>query len=203
MKPTQLLSVRKNATAYACLFFVLFAVLPAKAQRPRIGIKLGTAVTNCTIESTEPAIETSVKPSVTAGIFLHVPLKRRFSIRPSVEFVFKGAIINKKYNSYTSMREYIRFSYLDIPVNFLYDLPLGPNKFFVGGGPVISFLLNKNANPGAAGNDLGANVLAGFEWPIGAAFMVNYTHGFKNVSAGRYNETIKNYYIGITLGYWF
>jgi len=206
MERILLMPIRKNAPASCLLLIVLFSVLSAKAQKPRIGIKAGTAISNCTIKSTEPVIATTTKASVTAGLFVHIRLRRRFSVRSGVEYVSKGALISTTYNDYYSytVRGNLRFNYLDLPVNFLYDIPLGQNKLFTGGGPVISFLLNKNANPGVAGNDVGANILAGFEWPIGAAFIINYTHGFKNVSGNRYNETtIRNHYLGITLSYWF
>jgi hypothetical protein len=207
MKLSKLLSVPKNAAAFTSLFLIiLFSVLHAKAQRPGVGIKLGTAISNCTIKSTDPVIETSVKASVTAGLFVHYAVTKRFSIRPGVDYVTKGALINKSYNNYYSysVRENIRFSYLDIPVNFLYNITLGQNKLFAGAGPVMSFLLNKSVNRNVAGNDLGANIMLGFEWPLGAAFIINYTKGLKNVSGGHYNETtLKNYYLGITLAYWF
>jgi len=201
-----LMPIRKNAPASCLLLIVFFSVPQAKSQKLRVGIKAGTAISNCTIKSTEPVITTTSKASVTVGLFAHIRLRRRFSVRTGVEYVSKGALVDKTYTEYYSytVRGSFRFNYLDLPVNFLYDIPLGPNKLFAGGGPVMSFLLNKNANPGVAGNDVGANILAGFEWPIGAAFIINYTHGFKNISGNRYNETaIRNHYFGITLAYWF
>jgi len=204
MGPT--LPIQKNALACACLLLmVLFATLPAQAQKIRVGIKLGTAISNCTIKSVEPVIETTTKGGISGGLFAHIPLKKRLAIRPGVEFINKGAQIKKTYNGYYSysINENIRLSYLDVPVNLLYDMPFRTFKLFIGGGPVASFLLNKKNNKDISANDLGTNVLVGFEWPVGAALMINYTHGFKNVStSANKDNSIKNYYLGITLGYW-
>ena len=205
MEPTLL--TQKNTAACACLLFViLLAALPVQAQKARFGIKLGTAISNCAIKSAEPKIETTTKAGISAGLFVHLQIKKRLAIRPGVEFINKGALLNKIYNStYTySMRETIRLSYLDFPVNLLYDIPFGQYKVFIGAGPVASFLLNRKMNQSVSANDLGGNILAGFEWPIGAAFMINYTRGFRNVSTSANKATaIRNYYLGITLGYWF
>lgn len=137
-----------------------------------------------------------------AGIFVHIPVKGRFSIRPAVEFVSKGANADNRFNNY-SYDEKIQLSYLDFPVNFLLEFPLKKNKWFAGGGPVLSFLLNKDSYPGFKGNDLGVNVVAFYEWAIGASLALNFTQGLKNVFNNRNGGTIKNHYFGLTVGYRF
>jgi hypothetical protein len=206
MKSTLLAKKNEDLTFIILILIVLFAGIAAQAQKPRFGIKIGTSISNLTIKSAEPEIETTTKAGISGGLFVHFRLCKRLAIRPGVEFINKGAQLNKTYNSnYTySIRQNIRLSYLDLPVNLLYDIPFGQNKLFIGGGPVASFLLNRKYSQGVSANDLGINVLTGFEWPFGAAFMINYTHGLKNVSTSANKETaIKNYYLGITLGYWF
>lgn len=192
-----------------CLLLpALLLTLHAQAQKPKFGIKAGTAIANCRIKSANPGTKTSKRLSVTGGVFVHIPINKKFSLRPGIEFVCKGSLIteryNDSYNSYSFTRQ-LQLSYLDFPVNLLYEIPVRANKLFFGGGPVLSFLLNKELNRGIANNnDIGANLLAGYEWPIGASLFINYTHGFKNISALHTNgNRITNYYLGITLGYWF
>jgi hypothetical protein len=198
-----LLLFLKSSRLKTCLLLpALLSILHAQAQKPRFGIKAGTAISNCRIKSADPTAETSKKLSVTGGLFVHIPLNKKFSLRPGIEFVGKGALTTDRYNSYSYTR-HLRLSYLDFPVNLLYEIPVRSNKLLFGGGPVLSFLLNKEWNQGIANSDFGVNLLAGYEWPIGASLFVNYTHGLKNVSAHTSANKITNYYFGITLAYWF
>jgi hypothetical protein len=201
------LLIQKNARAHACLLLIVFfSVLHAQAQQPVIGIKAGTVISNCTVKSTYPVITTESRTSATVGLFVQFPLTKRLSIRPGIDYLSRGAIINKTYNEYYryTMTEGFRFAGLDLPVNLLYNIPIKEYKIFAGGGPVLSYMLNKQDNKNVPTTDIGANIMAGFEWPSGVHFMVNYTHGFRNISAHKWNETsLKNYYVGITLGYLF
>ena len=185
----------------------LLSILHAQAQKPRFGVKAGITIANCRIKSADPGTGTSKRISVIGGVFVHIPINKKFSLRPGVEFVCKGSQImgkyNDPYNSYSFTKE-LQLSYLDIPVNLLYEIPVRANKLFFGGGPVLSFLMNKIWNQGIANNDIGVNLLTGYEWPIGASVFINYTHGFKNISALYTNgNKVTNYYFGITVAYWF
>lgn len=207
MKSRLLLPLLKSRSLKICLLLhALLSVLHAQAQKPRFGIKAGTAISNCRIKSTDPGTETSKKLSVSGGLFVHIPIGKKFSLRPGVEFVGKGALITdsytSSYNSYSFTRQ-LKLSYLDVPINLLYEIPARSNKLLVGCGPVLSFLLNAGTNPGIYKNDIGANMLIGYEWPIGTSFFLNYTHGFKNINAYTGGNKIKNHYLGITLAYWF
>jgi hypothetical protein len=201
------LLIQKNALAHASLLLtVCFPVLHAQAQQPVVGIKAGTVVSNCTIKGTYPVIGTESKTSATVGLFVQFPLTKRLSIRPGIDYVTRGAIINRTYEEYYryTMTEGFRYAGLDLPVNLLYNIPINVYKIFAGGGPVLSYMLNQQDNKGVATTDIGANIMGGFEWPSGVHFMINYTRGLKNLSAHKWNETsLKNYYVGITLGYWF
>jgi hypothetical protein len=209
MKCKLLLSFLKSSPLKTCLLLpALLSILHAQAQKPRFGVKAGITIANCRIKSADPGTGTSKRISVIGGVFVHIPINKKFSLRPGVEFVCKGSLIKGRYtdpyNSYSFTRQF-HLSYLDFPVNLLYEIPVRANKLFFGGGPVLSFLMNKELNQGIVNNDdFGVNLLAGYEWPIGASIFINYTHGFKNISAAHiFGNKITNYYFGITLGYWF
>lgn len=209
MKSKLLLSQLTSRPLKTCLLLpALLSILHAQAQKPRFGVKAGTVIANCRIKSADPGTETSKRLSVIGGVFVHIPINKKFSLRPGIEFVCKGSQITGRYsdsyNSYSFTRQ-LQLSYLDFPVNLLYETPVRTNKLFFGGGPVLSFLMNKEWNRDIANNgDIGANLLAGYEWPIGASVFINYTQGFKNINAIHTNgNKITNYYFGITLGYWF
>lgn len=184
------------------LLALLFPFLQAQAQkeRPRVGIKAGAVISNLSVRAVDPIIETDKKISATVGVFVHIPVKGRFYIRPAVEYISKGAFTD--HNVYTYDKK-IQFSYLEIPVNLLHEFPHKKNKWFAGGGPVASFLLNKVVNRGIATYDVGVNVLAGYEWEIGVSLAVNFTQGLKNLVEDNNGGNIKNHFFGLTMGYWF
>lgn len=202
MKPKQTLSFR-----YYPLLAVLYCYLPVQAQKKlHIGVKAGADFSNLSFKAIDPVTNTKTKTSMTFGIFLQIPLEKHFSIRPSLEYVSKGAYTSEVsvYSFIYSWREKIQLTYLDVPVNLLYDLPHKRNKVLVGGGPVISFLLDSYQEVRYAGNDIGVNIMTGYEWPIGASICLNYTQGLKNVAPNKsYGGKIQNHYFGLTIGYWF
>lgn len=190
------------------LLAVLYSYIPVQAQkkRPHIGLKAGAAFSNLSFKAVDPVTNTDTKTSVTFGVFLHIPVEGRFSIRPSIEYVSKGTRSNEfsGYNNFYGWGRNIPLYYIDIPINLLYDFPLKKNKILIGAGPVLSFLLNKNQDAIYASNDIGVNIMTGYEWPIGASICLNYTQGLKNIAPNKsYGGNIQNHYFGLTIGYWF
>jgi hypothetical protein len=187
------------------LLIILYPFIPAQAQKVHFGIKAGAVYSNISFKAVDPIVTTDKKASATFGFFVHIPFKGRLSLRPSFEYVSKGAFTNELFLGIYPNRTKIQLSYLEIPVNLLYEWPLKRNKLLAGGGPVVSFLLNKQYGGQAYDNyDLGLNVLAGYEFALGVSFCLNFTQGFKNVVTRKMNgESIKNYCYGVTIGYWF
>ena len=189
------------------LLAVLYSYHPVQAQKKlHIGVKAGAAFSNLSFKAIDPVTNTNTKPSITFGIFLKIPLEKNFSIRPSLEYVSKGAFTSEAsvYSFIYSWREKIQLTYFEIPVNLLYELPHKRKKILMGGGPVISFLLDNYQEVRYAGNDIGVNIMTGYEWPIGASICLNYTQGLKNVAPNKsYGGKIQNHYFGLTIGYWF
>ena len=194
-----------RAVLKICLFSCpLLASLPSFPQKPKFGIKAGPVFSNCTIEYTDTFYTTTAKTktSFMAGVFVYIHAGKNFSFRPGIELVRKGIREKSKYSSYSSPRN---FTYLDFPLNALYETKCkNDNKILVGGGPVISYYITNDQQYGLATIDMGANVMLGYEWPIGASLNFNYTGGLKNVSAAKtYMSKLKNHYFGISVGYWF
>ena len=199
MEPKLTLSLR-----YYLLLTVLYSYIPAQPQIAHIGLKAGAVFSNISFKAVDPITGSDLKPSATFGVFVHIPVSKQFSIRPSLEYVSKGAFLNENILSTARFRSKLQFSYIDIPVNLLYSFPPGRNKVIAGGGPVISFLLHKEQDGRYANNDIGVNILAGYEWAIGASLCLNFTQGLKNIAPDKLNgENIQNHYFGLTIGYWF
>jgi hypothetical protein len=199
MKSKRMLPLR-----HYLLLAILYPCIPAQAQKAHFGMKAGVVFSNISFKAADPITETDTKASGTVGVFVHIPVKGRFSLRPSVEYVSKGAFATEYFLTYPNRRK-IQLSYFDIPVNVLYGIPHKRNKLIAGGGPVVSFLLStKFSERGYDSYDLGVNALAGYEWAFGGNVCLNFTQGLKNVLANKTNGgNIKNYCYGLTIGYWF
>lgn len=180
--------------------FFFSACIPVQAfpRQVRLGVKAGVVFSNATIQHVGGYdVSPKEKAGLTAGVFICIPVGPRLSFRPGAEMVIKG--FRAKNNSAT------RFSYIDFPVNLLCQLKTKhEQQVLVGGGPVLSCHFNRNWAYKLVDLDMGINLMAGYEWPIGASLNVNYTQGFMNVSADKtFVSNIRNRYFGVTVGYLF
>ena len=201
--------MRTNCTKKAYLLSIaLLPLFPAKAQF-HVGIKAGVTVSNISDNSSN-AINKDYRSRVlaTGGFFAHLNLGKKFVLRPELVLAGKGTKLKHTSTNPYNNTQYryinkITFTYLDIPVNLLYVIPIRGKKLLAGGGPAISFFLNNEDYYGTHTTDVGVNLLALYEWPIGFSLGVNYLQGLKNISYTYDNITTKNHYVGFTIGYWF
>jgi hypothetical protein len=190
----------------AAFFLLAFSAM----GQIKVGIKAGAAIANYSsvdIAANMPENAShSAKTGMIAGIHLDIPLKNYLFFRIGYDYVTKGAIDKQQYAGFTSAFER-QIRVFDFPLNILYKTgqPTG-RRFVVGGGVVPGVIISR----GAFGvgtlerTDFGANILAGYELPIGAYINLNFTKGLKNVAGDViYFESLKNNYFGITLGFLF
>lgn len=200
-----------NCTSKTWLLSIaLLSLLSARAQF-HFGVKAGVAIANISVKSSS-GTKTDYHSRVlaTGGFFAHINLGKKFLLRPELVITGKGAKARYTYtytynNTPTQYENTVRvtFNYIDIPINLLYAIPLGEKKLLAGGGPVVSFLLNKKANYGMDSNDLGVNLLLLYEWPIGFSIAANYMQGLEDITYNYNSNSTKNHYLGLTIGYWF
>ena len=159
---------------------------------------------------------------------LQLGLTSKFYAQPGVMFYNKG---RKFYSSYdTAVYNYFSIdakqfvNYIDIPLNVVYKIPInGKTKFFIGGGPYLSFFYNglekkeiylksgkfeteENKDlpvgdgPGKYKTfDLGVNGTAGIEF--GGVFIAgNFSRGLTDMYTATYDGSFKNQVYGVTLG---
>lgn len=158
----------------------------------------------------------------------------KMSIQPGLLYTTKGGVpysfsTNTATNNY-SRKDVLRLNYLEIPLNVLYNLPVGPGKIFIGGGPYIGIgisgkarytitdgpgetstnQINKgsiNVTYGSGDNDIkttdiGLGAKLGLTLKKGWLISFNYEHGFTNLSNDPgYNG--KNKTLSLSLGYSF
>ena len=117
-------------------------------------------------------------------------------------------------------------NYIEMPLNFLYNINTPKGKFFMGAGPSLGFGISgksKWKDGTESGSDdvkfgsgedddlkpfeIGANVLAGYLFKGGFMVSTNYNMGLSNLFPGDeslYGKiTQHNNYFGINIGYIF
>jgi hypothetical protein len=205
---TKTFLMRLSLPSGLLLFFTAFAS-SIKAQT-QVGIKLGLGLSMATVTSiSRPNTTRSFRSSAgfVAGAFLQVPLKGHWSLQPGLQFSRKGINEDYTYRSNNTSYSYSTsdgVTYLELPLNIIHSFKEKHSGFFIGAGPVISFSKNSNQYSGFKSTDVGADVLLGYQTPIGFSINLSYTHGFTNAAAGIYAfSEWRNRFAALTVGYLF
>jgi hypothetical protein len=169
------------------------------------------------------------------GAFAAYPVGK-ISIQTGLLYTTKGGVPysfsgNYTTNDYYNRKDVLRLNYLEVPLNILYNIPIGTNKVFIGGGPYIgigisgkeSYTITDNS-PGEAsanqvnkgsksvaygsgyddikGTDLGLGAKLGFALKKGWLISFNYEYGLTNLSNDP-SYSGENKILSLSLGYSF
>lgn len=215
------------------ILILLLAMLGFATTQAQVkfGIKAGYSVANMDRQYpasvTMPAAKTF--SGFHAGLLFDFILAENFSLQPELLYSAKGyhttptrpMMPGEPWSDEKPKINY-HYNYLELPVNFLYKLPLGPGKLFGGLGPYLAYGLHGKTtgipstpsftikfdgkatlNSGiihAKRFDAGANFIIGYELKMGLLVSANYSLGLTNNNPwSGYND--KNRYLGISLGY--
>ena len=182
------------------LLIIVFAPFFCRSQKPTVGIKLGLALSNVTLTPDNPP-NTSTRKGILGGVYLNIPSGKKIIIRPGIEVVSKGAVLDG--DSYRD-RYSMRFTYVDFPINILYKTSSIKGHLLAGGGPSIGVPIKDFYSSYNLKTEFGVNGLIGYEVPIGVSLNLNYNYGLSNASkGGEPGGKISNRYLGITIGYSF
>lgn len=191
-------------TKMANIFMVL-TTINATAQKPTVGLKAGLGFSDIKQKISNPDAEfnTFMKVAFSGGVFLNVPAGKKLVFHPEILFVSKG--YRAQYSNYKGSDP---LPYLDTYLNILYKPANKNGSFFIGAGPSLglpifgtSYIDNWSANRKA---DFGIHGLAGYEFPIGASVMLQYTYGLTNIiKQNDPDDNIYNRFAGISFGYSF
>jgi hypothetical protein len=213
------------------LVSLLAAMQTLSAQSIKLGIKGGLNLATVNRGQLEAGNETNSMAAFNGGLFANIGFGK-WSIEPGLFYSVKGfkaqstLTVNSpggpvENNTWDAT---VKYNYLELPVNVLYNVKLAPGKVFFGGGPYIGYLLSGNANTVATvggvknteqktkytigGNngdfrrtDYGVNALAGFAFNNGFQLSVGYGYGFTNVLAKQNDFHIKNRAFNVSVGY--
>lgn len=153
--------------------------------------------------------------SFSVGFFADAPLGGNFSIQPGLYYTGKGG----KTDFEAGPRK-AKLTYLHLPLNVVYSVPISTGKFFFGAGPygayglsakieiegqaTEKFKFGNDDNSDIKRTDFGATGLIGFNFTNGLLLKANYDLGLTNIlpnNNGGHN--MKNRVLGVSVGFAF
>ncbi len=170
-----------------------------------------------------------------AGVFSEINLDKKgnWAVQPALLYTVKGRKFSKSYDSAKSflndtsaIRASWKTSYLELPLNFIYRLPLTAKvRFIAGGGPYIALqhrdkaayeitnasgernIFDDKLASGDAINkyeklNWGINALAGFDFNDRLMLTANYSRGISDFYTAQYKGSFRHELWGGTAVIW-
>jgi len=217
---------------------LIIAISPAFAQTVKFGISGGLNESSFSATN-ETGVSNSFLSGFHAGVFSDINFGK-LSIEPGLFYTTKGNSskqtlifydMNAGGGSGFSGNAHIKtiYNYLELPINFLYNIPVSYGKFFIGGGPYLAYGLSAKLNsksvitPAGSSSqttyqnvsipfgsdegdikrfDFGVGALGGLALKNGLLFSIGFEHGLINTVEGG-GASLKNNTLAVSLGYEF
>ena len=199
------------------LVSALLMVHTAKSQKNHFGVTVGTTVSSYKVKLDEVSATSKMKMGLTLGLNSKFPLGRSLSFQPALHYVQKGGKVNED-----GVKDKLTTNFIEIPLNFAFNIHSQTGKFFIGAGPSFSLGLWGEEEWEADGVsesvdikfgkdkdfksiETGINFITGYSSKSGIIITVNYNAGISNPvhSFSGFNEKFRNRYFGIRIGYLF
>ena len=139
------------------------------------------------------------------GMIMESKLGKSTVVKPQIQFIKKGTA--------HSNGEQGIYNYLELPINFVYNMPLQRGRLYVGGGPALAYMITgswavKNESKEVIYFELdkvnrfdyGINTIAGYEIKGGFFFNINYNMGLRDVWFQPGVGSNKNRVFGLSIG---
>ncbi|MET3980428.1 hypothetical protein ABIB62_003029 [Mucilaginibacter sp. UYP25] len=213
------------------LVSLMAATYTLSAQSVKFGIRGGLNLATVDRGSIPEGNETNNLAAFNGGLFANIRLGN-WAVEPGLFYSLKGfkanyettRNVNGGSTENVSFGGTIKYNYLELPVNILYNVKLTPGKVFFGGGPYAGYLMSANAKSTSTvggvkqpdqtfnytiGNnvddlkrmDYGVNILAGFAFNNGFQLSAGYGYGLTNIAPGQNDNKIKNRVFNVSVGY--
>jgi hypothetical protein len=186
------------------------------AQNTRFGFMAGATSANYKIKSDGSTESQNSKIGIIAGLMADIPISKNFSFQPAANFVQKGTKSEYTYNGVTE-KSSATVSCIEVPFNFLYNVPGNTGNFFIGAGPSFAFAISgigksddgsnstsENLKIGNSEDDdireltWGQNFTTGYCFKKGFLLSLNYNLGMSNMIPGETNgDKLKSSYFGL------
>lgn len=100
----------------------------------RVGVEAGLNFTNLIrIENNITSMNAAIRSGYHVGANVEVPLAKDFYVQPGVFFSTKG--FRKGWVTEMDAEAY----YIEVPINVIYKMRLGPGKLLLGAGPYLAY----------------------------------------------------------------
>jgi hypothetical protein len=199
----RILSIKLMDMKKTILFSLFVGLSLYSTAQARFGIVGGG-----TLAKTNGAFNSTSRVGVFLGSEIDLTLGKSVSLRPQLKYVRKGDhIVSGEKGSY---------NYLELPINFVYNIPTEVGRFSLGGGPDLAYMVSGSWSvQGGPKEDIyfkydqvnhfdyGLNLVAEFEIEGGVFFNVNYTLGLQDVWYADKIGTNKNRTVSLGLGVMF
>lgn len=211
----------------------MFFVVSISHAQISLGIRGGYVNTGLATSENSMAPGTSHQDHWQVGAYLNAPLFARGYLQAGAGYIVKGAGLdytNSHPGLFGSGATNLKLQYLEVPVNFVYKLPVSFGKLVVGAGPYGAYCLrgdynvavydglrqvqsgsqhlNFDSSPNIFGTnmnlqrwDAGLNFTAGVEFNCFLTLSAHYGYGLVDIDKS-VNE-LKNRYWGVSLGFMF
>ncbi len=203
-----------------CGFAALLLSSTLVTAQTRIGITGGLQLINQPYQTPYHTFTGSDMTGFQAGLVSNTRLSTHWSIRSQLLYARKGG----QYTLATQatigpvVERIKRINYLDVPVQLVYGLKIGPGQATLGAGPYVGYALSmkdKVLIDGQGGFldtefgsesyqqkrlDYGLRVSVGYELPSGPGISLFYEPGFANINNDRLYKS-KNTAYGLSLHY--
>ncbi|MBO9727218.1 MAG: PorT family protein [Chitinophaga sp.] len=215
-----------------CAALLLFVVSNSHAQ-VSLGIRGGYVNAGLAVPEHSTAPGTSHQDRWQVGTYLNIPLFKGGYLQPGASYIVKGANLNyisPHPDLFTSGATKLTLRYLELPVNFVYKVPVGFGKLLVGAGPYAAYCVRGDykleaidaggqvssgskridfkSSPNIFGTgmniqrwDAGLNFTAGVELNCFLTLTGHYGYGLMNLDKSTNN--LNNRYWGVSLGFIF
>lgn len=216
---------------------LLLSVMGYSAAHAQVSLGLKVAYVNSGLNTDQPvSTGASADPlrrdGWMAGMFLNIPLGHQMYLQPGISFITKGAnfkrVTTKPANVYSSGVTKLNLHYIELPVYFVYKIPVSFGKFALGAGPYAAYgaggkyrldisygnnvvqssshAVSFRNNAGIISSkvelnrwDAGANFMAALEMNNYLTIHGNYSIGMVDVDKAQ-NNSIRNHYFSVGLG---
>lgn len=208
------------------------AALTASAQTTPItfGVKAGATFPTVSMSESEGS-DLKLNTSFYVGGTVDFAIGETFSIQPGITFLGKGFKMNSTeteegVNVKTTIKSNVW--HIEVPVNFLANIPVGDDKFFIGAGPYYGIAISgKNKAEGSATQDgqtvkistsedvdfgkdgthkrgeFGVNFLGGYQLSNGFNIHAGYGLGLSNIAKDADGIKVKNRVLSVGVGFSF
>lgn len=199
--------MKKN---YFFTILMIFTLTAVSAQN-RFGIRAGLNLASEFIRMDNQSTTTKIAPLFHVTTYYDISVSPRFSIQPGLSFEVKGGVSEVQGEKFTD-----KFTYLEVPINFISWNPVGSGSFFFGGGPYFAYGVDAKVTSGrnavhlewGSGMeqlrpfDAGLGLLLGYRFAGGLTARISSSAGLINISNQK-NVKYLNRITSIGLGYEF